>query len=247
MLFNLNFKKYANIRLFDCNCKRITMAIQLEPGWKAVMEPEFSKDYMSRLRQFLLEEQRQYTVYPPNNAIFNAFEQTPFDQVRVVILGQDPYHNIGQAHGLSFSVPEGIDIPPSLRNIYKELETDIPGFVSPAHGNLTEWARQGVLLLNATLTVRAHQAGSHQNKGWEQFTDEAIRQLSIRRSGLVFLLWGRFAKNKAALIDGRKHHVLTAAHPSPLSAYNGFFGCGHFSRTNLLLQNQGLPPIDWQV
>lgn len=223
------------------------MAIKLEPGWKKVMEPEFSKEYMKNLREFLLAEQQQYTVYPPNQAIFNAFDQTPFEQVRVVILGQDPYHDIGQAHGLCFSVPEGIAIPPSLRNIYKELQTDIPGFVIPSHGNLTKWAQQGVLLLNATLTVRAHQAGSHQNRGWEQFTDEAIRQLSNRRTGLVFLLWGRFAKNKMTLIDSQKHHVLTAAHPSPLSAYQGFLGCGHFSKTNLLLQDQRTQPIDWQV
>lgn len=223
------------------------MAIKLESGWKKVMEPEFSKDYMKNLREFLRLEQQNYTIYPPNQAIFNAFNQTPFEQVKVVILGQDPYHDIGQAHGLCFSVPEGIAIPPSLRNIYKELQADIPGFVSPSHGNLSNWAQQGVLLLNATLTVRAHQAGSHQNRGWEQFTDEAIRQLSDRRTGLIFLLWGRFAKNKAALINAAKHHVLTAAHPSPLSAYQGFLGCGHFSKTNLLLQNQGLQPIDWQV
>lgn len=223
------------------------MAIKLESGWKKVMEPEFSKDYMKNLREFLRLEQQNYTIYPPNQAIFNAFNQTPFEQVKVVILGQDPYHDIGQAHGLCFSVPEGIAIPPSLRNIYKELQADIPGFVSPSHGNLSNWAQQGVLLLNATLTVRAHQAGSHQNRGWEQFTDETIRQLSDRRTGLIFLLWGRFAKNKAALINAAKHHVLTAAHPSPLSAYQGFLGCGHFSKTNLLLQNQGLQPIDWQV
>jgi len=223
------------------------MAIKLELGWKVVMEPEFSKEYMKNLREFLLVEQQQNTVYPPNQVIFNALNQTPFEQVRVVILGQDPYHDVGQAHGLCFSVPEGIAIPPSLRNIYKELQADIPGFVIPTHGNLSKWAQQGVLLLNATLTVRAHQAGSHQNKGWEQFTDEAIRQLSNRRTGLVFLLWGRFAKNKAALINAAKHHVLSAAHPSPLSAYQGFLGCGHFSKTNLLLQNQRLQPIDWQV
>jgi len=223
------------------------MAIKLEPGWKKVMEPEFSKEYMKNLRAFLLAEQQQNTVYPPNPAIFNAFNQTPFEQVKVVILGQDPYHDVGQAHGLCFSVPEGIATPPSLRNIYKELHGDIPGFLIPGHGNLTKRAQQGVLLLNATLTVRAHQAGSHQNRGWEQFTDEAIRQLSIRRTGLVFLLWGRFAKNKMTLIDNQKHHVLTAAHPSPLSAYQGFLGCGHFSKTNLLLQDQRIQPIDWQV
>lgn len=225
----------------------LKMGINMEAGWKAVMEPQFSRDYMKNLREFLVAEQQNYTIYPPNSAIFRAFDQTPFEQVKVVILGQDPYHDVGQAHGLCFSVPEGIATPPSLRNIFKELQSDIPGFTPPAHGNLTKWAKQGVLLLNATLTVRAHQAGSHQNRGWEQFTDEAIRQLSQQRKGLIFLLWGRFAKNKAALIDSTRHHVLTAAHPSPLSAYQGFLGCGHFSKTNLLLQNQGLQPIDWQL
>ena len=223
------------------------MSIRLEPGWLNALATEFSKPYMHRLKDFLLEEQKQYTVFPPNPSIFAAFDHTPFDQVKVVILGQDPYHDIGQAHGLSFSVPEGIAIPPSLRNIYKELAADIPGFQIPAHGNLTKWADQGVLLLNATLTVRAHQAGSHQNKGWEEFTNAAIQQLSEQRSGIVFLLWGRFAKNKLPLIDTTKHHVLFSAHPSPLSAYQGFFGCKHFSQTNLLLQAQGLQPIDWQV
>jgi uracil-DNA glycosylase len=223
------------------------MSIRLEPGWLNALATEFSKPYMQRLKDFLLEEQKLHTVFPPNSSIFAAFDHTPFDQVKVVILGQDPYHDIGQAHGLSFSVPEGIAIPPSLRNIYKELAADIPDFQIPDHGNLTKWADQGVLLLNATLTVRAHQAGSHQNKGWEEFTNAAIQQLSEQRSGIVFLLWGRFAKNKLPLIDTTKHHVLFSAHPSPLSAYQGFFGCKHFTQTNLLLQAQGLQPIDWQV
>lgn len=223
------------------------MSIRLEPGWLNALATEFSKPYMQRLKDFLLEEQKLHTVFPPNSSIFAAFDHTPFDQVKVVILGQDPYHDIGQAHGLSFSVPEGIAIPPSLRNIYKELAADIPDFQIPAHGNLTKWADQGVLLLNATLTVRAHQAGSHQNKGWEEFTNAAIQQLSEQRSGIVFLLWGRSAKNKLPLIDTTKHHVLFSAHPSPLSAYQGFFGCKHFTQTNLLLQAQGLQPIDWQV
>lgn len=223
------------------------MSIQLESSWKQVLEPEFGKPYMHELKAFLQSELQQYQVFPPNRLIFNAFNHTPFDEVKAVILGQDPYHNIGQAHGLSFSVPTGIDIPPSLRNMYKELKTDIPGFEIPDHGNLTAWANQGVLLLNATLTVRAHSAGSHQRKGWEAFTDKAIAELSARRSGVVFLLWGRYAKDKAALIDYRKHHILTAAHPSPLSAHNGFFGCGHFSKTNRFLEKQGLKPIDWQV
>jgi len=223
------------------------MSVQLESGWKAVLGPEFEKPYMKALKAFLQEELKQYTVFPPNRLIFNAFNHTPFEQVKVVILGQDPYHNVGQAHGLSFSVQRGTDIPPSLRNMYKELKADIPGFQMPDHGDLTAWADQGVLLLNATLTVRAHAAGSHQRKGWEPFTDRAIAELSTRRSGLVFMLWGRYAKDKAALIDHRRHHILTAAHPSPLSAHNGFFGCGHFSRANQYLREQGIEPINWQV
>lgn len=222
------------------------MSVKLEPTWKAVLASEFDKPYMQELRQFLVAELESHTIFPPNRLIFNAFEHTPFDRVRVVILGQDPYHNIGQAHGLSFSVPRGMDIPPSLRNMYKELATDIPGFEPPAHGDLSSWADQGVLLLNATLTVRAHAAGSHQGKGWETFTNRAIAELSAGRAGIVFMLWGRFAKQKAALIDGRKHLILTAAHPSPLSAYNGFFGCRHFSQANDYLVEQGLPPINWQ-
>lgn len=223
------------------------MSVQLESSWKAVLEPEFAKPYMQELKRFLQAEKKQYAVFPPSHLIFNAFDHTPFNRVKVVILGQDPYHNVGQAHGLSFSVPRGVGIPPSLRNMYQELSTDIPGFRIPAHGDLTAWANQGVLLLNATLTVRAHTAASHQGKGWEAFTDKAIAELSARRSGIVFLLWGRYAKNKAALIDYRKHPILTAAHPSPFSAYNGFFGCKHFSKANEFLVQQGLEPIDWQV
>src|SRR5690606_9691094 len=223
------------------------MSVKLEPSWKAVLGAEFEKPYMQELRNFLLSEQQTHTVFPPNKMIFNAFEHTPFERTKVVILGQDPYHNVGQAHGLSFSVPRGIDIPPSLRNMYKELSTDIPSFVAPSHGDLSAWADQGVLLLNATLTVRAHTPASHQGKGWETFTDRAIGALSGQRSGIVFMLWGRFAKQKAALIDGGKHLVLTAAHPSPLSAYNGFFGCRHFSRANEYLVAQGEAPIDWQI
>lgn len=223
------------------------MSIQLEKGWKTVLESELQKPYMLELKRFLQEEKRQHAVFPPSNLIFNAFNHTPFDEVKVVILGQDPYHNVGQAHGLSFSVPNGVPIPPSLRNMYLELRADIPGFQPPSYGNLTAWANQGVLLLNATLTVRAHAAGSHQGKGWEAFTDRAIAELSARRDGIVFLLWGRYAKNKAALIDHRKHHILTAAHPSPFSAHSGFLGCRHFSKTNAFLAQQGLAPINWQV
>jgi len=223
------------------------MSVQLESSWKAVLGPELEKPYMRELKQFLVAEKRAHTVYPPGDLIFNAFNHTPFDEVNVVILGQDPYHNVGQAHGLSFSVPRGVGIPPSLRNMYQELSTDIPGFRIPDHGDLTAWANRGVLLLNATLTVRAHTAGSHQGKGWEAFTDKVISELSARRQGIVFLLWGRYAKNKAALIDHRRHHILTAAHPSPFSASNGFFGCKHFSKANAFLVQRGLEPIDWQV
>ena len=223
------------------------MSVQLEAGWKAVLGSEFEKPYMQELKQFLKAEKRAHAVYPPGDLIFNAFNHTPFEAVKVVILGQDPYHNVGQAHGLSFSVPKGVGRPPSLRNMYQELATDIPGFQPPNHGDLTAWANQGVLLLNATLTVRAHTAGSHQGKGWEAFTDTAIAALSARRQGVVFLLWGRYAKNKAALIDHRTHHLLTAAHPSPFSAHHGFFGCRHFSKTNAFLTQQGLTPINWQV
>ena len=223
------------------------MSVQLEEGWKTALAGEFEKPYMQDLKAFLKQEQQMYRIFPPNKLIFNAFNHTPFDQVKVVILGQDPYHNIGQAHGLSFSVPPGIEIPPSLRNMYKELSTDIPGFNLPAHGDLTAWADQGVLLLNATLTVRAHTAGSHQGKGWELFTDRAISALSQQREGIVFLLWGRYAKNKAAIIDHRKHLILTAAHPSPLSAHNGFFGCRHFSKANEYLIKTGKEPINWQL
>jgi uracil-DNA glycosylase len=224
------------------------MSAALEPGWLNVLEPEFEKEYMKNLKAFLLQEkQTGKTVYPKGADIFNAFNHTPFDKVEVVILGQDPYHGDGQAHGLSFSVQKGVAVPPSLKNIYKELETDIEGFKTPNHGNLTQWADEGVLLLNASLTVRAHEPGSHQGKGWEAFTDQAIIQLSEKKTGLVFLLWGKFAQQKAILIDEKKHTVLKAAHPSPFSAYNGFFGCKHFSRTNEILIAEGKKPINWQI
>jgi len=220
----------------------------LEPGWLKVLENELEKPYMKNLKSFLLEEkQKGFVVYPKNADIFNAFNHTPFDKVKVVILGQDPYHGQGQAHGLSFSVQRGIPVPPSLRNMYKELAEDFSGFKTPLHGDLTSWADQGVLLLNATLTVRANEAASHQKRGWETFTNQVISTLSKERSGIVFLLWGRFAQQKEVLIDTTKHYVLKTAHPSPLSAYNGFFGSKHFSTTNQLLEKQGLTPIDWQV
>jgi uracil-DNA glycosylase len=221
---------------------------KLEPSWKAVLEQEFGEQYMHDLKAFLLEEKRGgQQVFPAGPDIFCAFELTPFEQVRVVIVGQDPYHGPGQAHGLSFSVPRGVRVPPSLANMYTELEQSIPGFARPAHGNLEHWARQGVLLLNATLTVRAHAAGSHQRQGWEQFTSAAIDALNERREGLVFLLWGRHAKEKAANVDRRRHHVLTAPHPSPLSASKGFCGCGHFAKVNELLVARGEAPIDWSL
>lgn len=224
------------------------MSVTLESIWLQVLEAEFEKPYMKNLKAFLQnEKQKGNTVYPKGDDIFNALNTTPFNDVKVVLLGQDPYHGVGQAHGLSFSVQKGITIPPSLKNMYKELETDIEGFKTPNHGNLTEWAKQGVLLLNATLTVRASQPGSHQKQGWETFTDTIIKTLSDKREKLIFLLWGNFAKQKAELIDTNKHYVLTAAHPSPFSAYNGFFGCKHFSKTNELLKQNGLKTIDWQV
>jgi len=218
----------------------------IEQSWKEVLWDQFQAPYFAQLKSFLVEEKRHYQVFPPGPCIFNAFNSTPFNDVKVVIIGQDPYHDVGQAHGLCFSVQDGVPFPRSLNNIFKELHDDI-GFQIPRSGNLQKWAAQGVLLLNATLTVRAHCAGSHQGKGWETFTDCAIQRLSERREGLVFLLWGNFAIQKRALIDPLKHHVLTAAHPSPLSASRGFFGCRHFSKTNELLTNMGKTPIDWQL
>lgn len=217
---------------------------QIEESWKSVLRDEFEQQYFRELKEFLLGEKSQYAIYPPGGLIFNAFRLTPFDQVRVVLLGQDPYHGPGQAHGLCFSVPAGIASPPSLVNIFKEIERDL-GLPVPAHGNLEKWARQGVLLLNATLTVRANQPGSHQRKGWENFTNAVIGKLSEKRVGLVFLLWGKFAQEKESLIDTNRHYVLKAAHPSPYSAYNGFFGCRHFSKTNEILRKHGLEEIDW--
>lgn len=224
------------------------MSIRLEESWKKVLADEFDKEYMKNLRDFLLSEQQAgRRIFPPNKEIFSAFNHTPFEAVKVVILGQDPYHGMGQAHGLSFSVQKGINCPPSLKNIFKELAQDIPGFKIPLHGDLTAWADQGVLLLNATLTVEAQRPGSHQGKGWETFTDKAIYELSVRRSGIVFLLWGKFAQNKATLIDSNKHHILKAAHPSPYSASAGFFSCHHFSKTNEILLANNVKPINWQL
>ena len=218
----------------------------IHESWKNQLIKEFNQPYFQNLKEFLVKEKSDHEVYPPGNKIFSAFDHTPWDEVKVVILGQDPYHGQGQAHGLCFSVPHGIKSPPSLVNIFKELQTDL-GIPIPPHGNLEAWADQGVLLLNATLTVRANQAGSHQNKGWEQFTDSVIRMLSEQKEGLVFILWGRFAQAKEDLVDGRKHHILKAAHPSPFSAHSGFMGCRHFSRTNTILEGHGKDPINWAI
>src|SRR6056297_966473 len=219
---------------------------QIEESWKNALREVFQSEYFTGLKDFLLQERSRYTIYPPGPKIFNAFDSTPLQQVKAVILGQDPYHGKGQAHGLCFSVPHGIKPPPSLVNIFKELNQDV-GCEIPGHGNLEPWARQGVLLLNATLTVRANQAGSHQGRGWEPFTDQVIRVASEQGEGIVFLLWGRFAQAKEALINTSRHHVLKAAHPSPFSASNGFFGCRHFSKTNELLVRQNKTPVEWRL
>lgn len=220
------------------------MAIKLEPSWKKALAHEFDQSYFQELAAFVKSEYQTTIVYPPPQFIFAALEHCPFDQVKVVILGQDPYHGPGQANGLCFSVNDGVPLPPSLLNIYKELKTDI-GKPIPQSGNLETWADQGVLLLNATLTVRSGQAGSHQNQGWERFTDAVIKVLSDQKDNLVFLLWGNYAQKKGQVIDRQKHLVLEAPHPSPLSAYNGFFGCRHFSQTNVYLMLQGRDPINW--
>ena len=218
----------------------------IEASWKKVLTAEFSKMYFAELKQFLVEEKQKYTIFPPGKLIFNAFSLTPFDTAKVVLLGQDSYHNVGQAHGLCFSVPDGIPHPKSLINIFKELH-DETGMTIPRSDNLEKWAKQGVLLLNATLTVRAHQAGSHQNRGWEQFTDAVIQAVSDKKEGVVFLLWGKYAQAKASMIDSKKHLILTTVHPSPLSASRGFFGCKHYTRTNEFLKQKGLDPVDWDL
>lgn len=219
------------------------MDVKIETSWKKQLQGEFEKDYFIKLTDFVRQEYKTKIIYPPANLIFNAFEHTPFDKVKVVILGQDPYHNIGQAHGLSFSVNDGVKPPPSLVNIFKEINSDLQIPV-PTSGNLTRWADQGVLLLNATLTVEAHKAGSHQRKGWELFTDAAIRQLNDNREGLVFMLWGAYAQKKADFINTQKHLVLKAAHPSPLAG-GAFFGSKHFSAANKYLESKGETPINW--
>ena len=223
------------------------MDVQIEPSWKAALQPEFSKPYFLQIVHFLKTEKNAgKTIYPPGPLIFNAFNQTPFDRVKVVLLGQDPYHGAGQAHGLSFSVPDGVRPPPSLVNIFKELHSDLELPV-PAGGNLTHWAEQGVLLLNAYLTVEAKNPASHSREGWGEFTDSVIRTCSEKKEHLVFLLWGKFAQEKQPLIDETRHLVLKAAHPSPYSANNGFFGCRHFSKTNEYLKAESITPIDWKL
>ena len=220
------------------------MEVKIEAGWREKLREEFEKEYFAALTDFVREEYRTRQVFPPGNRIFNAFDLCPFNRVKVVIIGQDPYHNIGQAHGLCFSVTDGTEYPPSLVNIFKELNRDL-GVPVPASGNLERWARQGVLLLNATLTVRAHQALSHQNKGWERFTDSVISVLNRDRDNIVFMLWGAYAQNKGASIDPSRHLVLKTVHPSPLSAHRGFFGCSHFSKCNEWLKERGMEPIEW--
>jgi uracil-DNA glycosylase len=224
-----------------------TINPNINEEWKSVLWEEFQKPYFRELRKFLHDErQAGKSIFPPGKLIFNAFDRTPFSRVKVVILGQDPYQGFGQAHGLCFSVPHGIKPPPSLQNIYKELHEDI-AFTIPTHGNLSAWTDQGVFLLNAILTVEANQAASHQRHGWEEFTNVVIQKLSEQREGIVFFLWGKYAQDKAVLIDDRRHHILKAAHPSPFSAYNGFFGSKHFSNANKLLIEAGKNPIDWSL
>lgn len=221
--------------------------IQMHESWKTALKAEFEKPYFAELKRFLQAEKAAgKTIYPPGSLIFNAFNSTPFDQVRIVILGQDPYHGPGQAHGLCFSVQHGVKPPPSLVNIYKELQSDV-GITLPTHGCLQSWTTQGVFLLNAILTVEANKPASHQKRGWEEFTNAAIQQLSLQREGLIFMLWGNFAQQKAALIDERKHTILKAPHPSPFSAHTGFLGCGHFSKANAILTARGESPVNWQV
>lgn len=220
------------------------MEVKIESSWKSRLFEEFEMPYFEALTDFVRQEYATKTVYPPGKLIFHAFEQSPFDLTKVIILGQDPYHGPGQAHGLCFSVPEGIDLPPSLQNIFKEISQDM-GITNPSSGNLDRWASQGVLLLNSTLTVQANRAGSHQNRGWEKFTDQVIQVLAKEKEHLVFLLWGSFAQKKGEFIDRTRHLVLSSPHPSPLSSYRGFFGNKHFSKTNEYLKLHGIEPVKW--
>lgn len=218
----------------------------IEKSWKNALLEEFNKVYFSELKSFMIEEKKKHKIYPPEDLIFSAFNRTPIDKVKVVIIGQDPYHGVGQANGLCFSVSDGIKLPPSLKNIFKELNSDL-GIEMSKSGNLESWADQGILMLNATLTVRHSEAGSHQKRGWEKFTDAVIKLISDQKENIVFLLWGNFAQSKSSLINEKKHHILKAAHPSPFAAHRGFFGCKHFSKTNEILQRLGKSPINWKI
>lgn len=220
------------------------MDVKIEPSWKYLMEQEFKKDYFQSLVAFIKQEYQSGKVYPPGSQIFRAFDFCPVDQVKVVVIGQDPYHGDGQANGLCFSVAEGVPMPPSLLNIFKELKNDL-GKEIPPHGSLERWAKQGVLLLNATLTVKAKQPGSHQNKGWEQFTDAVIKELSNQKEKLIFILWGAYAQKKGEVIDTNRHFIISSPHPSPFAAHRGFFGSKPFSKTNTFLQQLGKQTIDW--
>lgn len=219
---------------------------QIELSWLEKLDAEFKQSYFAQLKAFLVNEKKSNVVYPPGKEIFSAFNKTPFTEVNVVIIGQDPYHNPRQANGLCFSVAPGVKPPPSLKNIFKEIEQDM-GIKPPNNGDLSKWAEQGVLLLNAVLTVRKNQPASHQKRGWETFTDAVIKKISDEKENVIFLLWGNYAKNKGQYIDTSKHHILTAAHPSPFSAHNGFFGCQHFSKTNSILKSLGKKPIHWDL
>ncbi len=220
--------------------------MKLEKSWNTYLSAELEKDYMISLKDFLKLERQDYLVYPKEKELFNAFHKTPFKKLKIVLLGQDPYHGEGQAHGLSFSVPKEVNTPPSLMNIFKEIENDL-NIKNQGKGDLTKWAEQGVLLLNSTLTVRKNMAGSHQNKGWEQFTDKVISTISSKKEGVIFLLWGNFAQNKQKLIDKSKHHILMSSHPSPLSSYRGFIGCKHFSECNKILKKENKTEINWKL
>ncbi len=220
--------------------------MKLEKSWNTYLSTELEKDYMISLKNFLNGERQDYLVYPKEEEVFNAFNKTPFNKLKIVLLGQDPYHGEGQAHGLSFSVPKEVKTPPSLINIFKEIENDL-NIKNHGKGDLTKWAEQGVLLLNSTLTVRKNMAGSHQNRGWEQFTDKVISTISSKKEGVIFLLWGKFAQKKQKLIDKSKHHILMSSHPSPLSSYRGFLGCKHFSECNKILKKENKTEINWQL
>ncbi|GJQ14419.1 hypothetical protein GpartN1_g6210.t1 [Galdieria partita] len=238
-------RKYSDSSVESLGVLVDELLADLEPSWKKQLYHKLDQKTMENLAQFVLQERKRKLVFPPEHLVFNAFKKCPFKKVRVVIVGQDPYHGPGQAHGLCFSVPAGVKCPPSLENIFKELETDIPGYRRPAQGNLEHWSEQGVLLLNSVLTVEAHKPASHSNRGWEYFTNEVIKLLNVHCNGIIFLLWGKYAQQKGKDIDRKRHHVLVAAHPSPYSATNGWFGCRHFSKVNDILISKEEVPIRW--